>query len=260
MDNNLRIKKQYYSLYHLYLIFFFVTIAVLPAKAAKPTFQYVRLQVGTMESIIKLYNATPLHRNNFIKLVQEGAYDSLLFHRVIAGFMIQGGDPNSKNAPLGMKLGDGDREYKIQAEFQDTLYHKKGALAAARESNPEKASSAMQFYLVIGKVYSDEDLDRMEQLRLKGRKIPPSHREVYKTIGGTPFLDQEYTVFGEVVRNIGLIDSISLVPTDTNDRPLTDQLIKMTLLNRRESSQMEAELNNMPYRPGIFRRFLDLFN
>ncbi len=246
----------------LYLICFFTGCLAISQHAvarAQPEFQYVRIQVNGMEGIIRLYNATPKHRDNFASLVKEGAYDSLLFHRVIKGFMMQGGDPDSKNAPLGAELGEGDRPYTVPAEISDSLFHKKGVLAAARENNPEKRSSAMQFYLVQGKVYSDEELDRLEELRMKGRKIDSAKRRVYEEIGGTPFLDQEYTVFGELIQNVAMIDSVCNVPTDEHDRPLTDQIMQLSLLNKRESLELEAKLKGEVYRPSIFTRFLDLF-
>ena len=184
---------------------------------------------GTIE--LKLYDATPLHRDNFRNLVREGAYDSLLFHRVIKDFMIQGGDPDSKNAAPGQLLGEGDRPYTVPAEFRldEGIFHRRGVLAAAREGddvNPEQRSSAMQFYIVWGRVFDDVGLDQMQE-RLDGRtggkvKLTPEMREVYKTIGGTPHLDGQYTVFGEVVSGLDVVDAIQQVATDENDRPLED--------------------------------------
>lgn len=182
---------------------------------------------GTL--IVKLYDSTPLHRDNFVKLVKNGFYDSLMFHRVIPEFMIQGGDPLSKNAPSGTALGmgGGDME-RIPAEFHPSLIHKKGALAAARDGNPQKASSACQFYLVEGKKSTDAELDMMESR--KGMKWTPEQRNVYKTIGGTPFLDQDYTVFGEVESGLDVIQKIVSVPRDGNNRPLGDVRMKMELI------------------------------
>ena len=223
---------------------------------------------GTM--LIELYNETPKHRDNFLKLVNEGAFDSLLFHRVIENFMIQAGDPDSKYAKPGDVLGDGDKDYMVDAEFVPSLFHKKGVLAAARDGNIEKASSAMQFYLVQGKVYNDSTLAKAEE-RINGwmaeneakkdpankelvklldqamkdmnrelymfysdslkklvrgdlekYTIPNDQAEVYKTIGGTPQLDQNYTVFGEVVEGLDIIDIIAAVPTEKHDRPIGD--------------------------------------
>ncbi|GAA4782466.1 hypothetical protein GCM10023231_07660 [Olivibacter ginsenosidimutans] len=229
------------------------------AFAAKPKNHYVKLAVKDKTCIILLYNKTPQHRDNFLKLIKEGTYNGTLFHRVIKDFMIQGGDPESKHAASGALLGEGDLPYKIPAEFNDSLFHKKGALAAARDNNPEKASSATQFYLVQGKKYTSKELDRLEELKLEGRKIPPYQREVYENLGGTPFLDQQYTVFGEVVKGIDLIDSIASLPTDSNDRPIANQVIELSILTPLATRQLEAELKGEPYKPNIFRRFLDLF-
>ena len=185
--------------------------------------------MGTIE--LKLYDATPLHRDNFKTLVSEGAYDSLLFHRVIKDFMIQGGDPDSKKAGPGMLLGEGDMPYTVPAEFRldEGIFHRRGVLAAAREGddvNPEQRSSAMQFYIVWGRVFDEEGLDKMQE-RLDQRtsgtvKLTPEMREVYKTTGGTPHLDGQYTVFGEVVSGLDVVDAIQQVATDENDRPLED--------------------------------------
>jgi len=148
----------------------------------------VQTPYGTM--IILLYDQTPQHRDNFIKLVKEHFYDSLLFHRVINTFMIQGGDPESRHARPGAILGNGENGYTVPAEFRLDLFHRKGVLAAARDENPAKASSGCQFYIVQGKRWTDAELDKLEQTRLGGRKIPVDQREVYKTQGGTPQLDQ----------------------------------------------------------------------
>lgn len=236
----------------------FSLISIL-AFAAKPTHYYVRLLVNNDTCIIKLYNETPQHRDNFLKLTKEGFYDETLFHRVIKDFMIQGGDPDSKNAKPGVLLGEGDLGYAVPAEFNDSLFHKKGTLAAARDNNPEKASSSSQFYLVQGKTYTAKELDRLEELKLGGRKIPAYQRHIYETLGGTPFLDQNYTVFGEVVKGIELIDDIAALPTDSNDRPIRDQAMSISVLTPLATRQLEAELKGEPYKPNIFRRFLDLF-
>jgi len=180
---------------------------------------------------LKLYNLTPLHRDNFKALVKEGAYDSLLFHRVIRDFMIQGGDPDSKNAAPGVMLGEGDRPYTVPAEFrlEEGIFHRRGVLAAAREGddvNPEQRSSAMQFYIVWGRKFDDTGLDKIQErldARTNGRvKLTPEMRDVYKTVGGTPHLDGQYTVFGEVISGLDVVDAIQKVPTDENDRPLED--------------------------------------
>lgn len=191
----------------------------------------VRVKISTDSGImiVKLYDSTPLHRDNFVKLVQQGFYDSLMFHRIIQGFMIQGGDPNSKNATPDMMLGNGGSDMaRIPAEFRPSLFHKRGALAAARDNNPEKASSACQFYIAQGKTYTDAELDNM-QIGM-GRKFTPAEREAYKTVGGIPFLDQNYTVFGEVISGFDVIDKIAAAAKNGNDRPLTDIRMKMEIV------------------------------
>ncbi len=186
--------------------------------------------------VLRLYDSTPLHRDNFLRLVKSKYYDSVLFHRVIKNFMMQAGDPNSKRAEAGQALGNGGPEYKVPAEFRPSLFHKKGVLAAARDNNPEKASSGSQFYITQGKKFTDAGLDSVETFRLNGRKISAEHREVYKTIGGVPLLDQNYTVFGEVVKGLQVVDAIASEPTSTTppDRPLKDiRIIKARLIKRR---------------------------
>lgn len=173
---------------------------------------------------LRLYNETPKHRDNFLKLTRESFYNGTLFHRVIKDFMIQGGDPESKNAKPGQMLGNGDVGYRIPAEFNTNLFHKKGALAAARDNNPEKASSGCQFYIVQGKKLTDADLDNMES-KMK-IKFSPAQREVYKQIGGTPHLDMGYTVYGEVVSGLEFIDDIASVKTGPGDRPIEDVVIQ----------------------------------
>ena len=184
---------------------------------------------GTM--VLKLYNGTPLHRDNFVKLVKQHFFDSLLFHRVDKGFMIQGGDPESRHAKQGQQLGEGSLNYTIPAEFDTAFFHKKGALAAARESdaaNPKKASSSTQFYIVDGKQFTNAEMDKMEdKLNIK---IPENHRRIYRTVGGAPFLDMNYTVFGEVTSGFDVIDKIAGVAKDENDRPLQNIRMKIIML------------------------------
>jgi peptidyl-prolyl cis-trans isomerase B (cyclophilin B) len=180
------------------------------------------------DMVVKLYNQTPKHRDNFLKLVNEKFYDSLLFHRVIKNFMIQGGDPQSKNAAKGVMLGSGDVGYTIPAEFVDTLIHKKGALAAARTENPEKASSGCQFYIVQGTVLTEEQANMMKMQR--GVELSPEQKRVYSTIGGTPFLDKNYTVFGEVIQGLDVLDKIAAVQTAPGDRPLKDIHMSMKVI------------------------------
>jgi cyclophilin family peptidyl-prolyl cis-trans isomerase len=198
---------------------------------AKAIDNSIKVKITTDSGIIvvKLYDSTPLHRDNFAKLVKAGFYDSLLFHRVISNFMIQGGDPNSKNAQAGVMLGagGGDME-RIPAEFNPALFHKKGTLCAARDGNPEKASSACQFYIVQGTKISDEQLDGMDMQRTV--KYTPEQRMIYKTIGGTPFLDMNYTVFGEVIKGLDVIDKIASVQKGQADRPVGDVRMKMEVI------------------------------
>jgi cyclophilin family peptidyl-prolyl cis-trans isomerase len=208
-------------------------------QAKAPKNQYVRIKTSYGACIIRLYNETPKHRDNFIKLTKQGFFNGTLFHRVIQNFMIQGGDPDSKNAKPGAALGEGDVGYTIPAELNDTLYHKRGVLAAARDNNPAKASSGCQFYIVEGKRYTDEDLDKLEQGRLKGFKIPEWQRELYRSVGGTAQLDHGYTVYGEVVMGIDIVDRIAAVKKDAKDRPLTDVPMTVELLKKRECRWMD---------------------
>ncbi len=233
-----------------------------------------KIETSYGDIVLRLYDETPKHKENFEKLVKEGFYEDLLFHRVIEGFMIQGGDPTSKEAPAGALLGEEDAGYTLPAEFNDSLFHKKGVIAAAREGdqvNPEKRSSSSQFYIVQGKIFTDDELDELEarinastkkkatqeyiqQATVAGieenkevdyevlipeaeayaqnymdsvgyYKIPEFKREAYRTIGGTPRLDGNYTVFGEVVEGMEVIDKIAAVETDENDRPVKDVVL-----------------------------------
>lgn len=241
------------------------------SKSDDRTLVEMNTNYGTM--VLELYNETPLHRDNFIKLVNDRAYDSLLFHRVIESFMIQGGDPDSRHAKSGVLLGEGDLEYSVNAEFRPDLFHKKGALSTAREETLGRVSSAMQFFIVQGKVYTDSLLDVAESrinkmlarhyvLNLPANEklwtalkkaevddakykvlndsvnvmvesftdfdtysIPQAHREIYKTIGGTPHLDQNYTIFGQVIEGLDVVDSIAKVKKDKWDRPISDAII-----------------------------------
>lgn len=259
------------------IVFSFITFSCQldqSKKKAKDQLYKIETEYGNM--VFKLYDATPLHKENFIKLIEQGYFNDLLFHRVINDFMIQGGDPNSKNAAPGQLLGDGGPGYTIPAEFVDTLFHKKGVIAAAREgddTNPEMRSAGSQFYIVQGKVFDDEAVKKVEdrinasrlnklvtkyieeakneayntggmidyqvilpEARKKAEekfkeegyfKIPEEKLKVYQTIGGTPHLDDAYTVFGEVIEGLEVLDKIAAVETDENDRPLKD--IKMRI-------------------------------
>lgn len=242
----------------------------------------VLIKTSLGDITVRLYDETPLHRDNFLKLAREGYYDGTLFHRVIKNFMVQGGDPDSRGASPTAHLGAGGPDYTIPAEFNKSLIHKKGALAAARqgdEVNPEKRSSGSQFYIVTGEIYSAGKLTQLErqmaqqqlqnifndlvvenrsriiQLR-KNRdnaglmalqeelqnktyalakeqgepKYTPEQREVYTSIGGTPFLDQNYTVFGEVEEGLDVVDKIQLVQTQPGDRPVEDISMQISVL------------------------------
>jgi len=221
----------------LLLTFLFFTVVSFAQKDStvtkKDRKKDVLLQTSMGDITIRLSDSTPLHRDNFLKLVKVKFYDSLLFHRVIKDFMIQGGDPDSKSAQAGVQLGGGGPGYTVPAEFRTTLFHKKGVIAAARNNNPEKASSGSQFYIAQGKVYTDAELDALETGRI-GKKIPALYREAYKTVGGIPHLDQGYTVYGEVVKGMEVIDKIAAVET-SRDRPLTEvRIIKAKLVKRKK--------------------------
>lgn len=212
-----------------FLVFFLTAALMLSAQTT--TNQKVNMSKGTMVEMIttmgkitlRLYDETPLHRDNFLKLVKNGTYDGLLFHRVIKDFMVQAGDPKSRNAKPGQPLGDGTLGYTIPAEFRPELIHKSGALCAARQGdqiNPKKESSASQFYIVQGQVWDDKTLDMMEK-RL-GKSFTDVQRKVYTTVGGTPHLDGDYTVFGEVVDGMEVVNKIADVKCDRMARPVED--------------------------------------
>ena len=276
---NVVLKKVMRKKLILFIAMFMASIMGMEAKE-KENLVKIECEYGTM--IVRLYDDTPQHRDNFLKLVKEGFYNDLLFHRVIKDFMVQGGDPDSKGAPAGKQLGAGDVGYTVPAEFvYPTHYHKKGALAAARQGdqvNPEKRSSGCQFYIVQVKKYNENELNQMEralgQKAMQARfdqlvqenkdsikamrinrdqaglqalqdklvktvetefkdkqsvKMPEQMRKDYMEIGGTPFLDNEYTVFGEVVEGLDVIDKIAAVETNPGDRPKTDIKMKVKM-------------------------------
>lgn len=192
----------------------------------------IKISTNYGDIVIKLYKDTPYHRENFIKLTRDGFFNKQMFHRVINQFMIQGGDPHSVNAAKGQRLGTGGPGYTIPAEFRENHYHKKGVIAAARQGdnvNPEKASSGSQFYLVQGKVFTVDELMLMEQRGIH-RPFTKEEIEAYTTVGGTPHLDGSYTVFGEVVDGMDVIDKIAASPTDPYDRPVEDIVYTISLV------------------------------
>ncbi|MEM9259086.1 MAG: peptidylprolyl isomerase [Bacteroidota bacterium] len=199
------------------------TITVTPPKEC-----LVRIETPQGEMIARLSDATPQHQDNFVKLVEQNFYDDLLFHRVINGFMIQGGDPVSRDAGPNARLGMGGPGYQIPAEFVDSLAHVKGALAAARTNNPEKKSSGSQFYIVHGRKVSEAELNKQEAST--GVRYPSNIREEYLENGGTPFLDQGYTVFGQVIEGLEVIDKIAGVKTGPGDRPEEPAWMKISLI------------------------------
>ncbi|MGM1428194.1 peptidylprolyl isomerase [Sphingobacterium lactis] len=235
------------------LVAFMMGVTMLFAQT--PSHYYIEVKTNKGDGIIKLYNETRKHRDNFVKLVKERYYDSLMFHRVIHNFMIQGGDPDSRYAASRQQLGNGGPSYKIPAEIQSNIIHKKGALGAARDNNPAKESAASQFYLVQGRKFSAAALDSLEQFRLKGVKLTPLQRETYSTMGGTPHLDGNYTVFGELIEGIELVDKIAAVKTDDNDRPLQDERFAMRLLTRSEAIDMERKLKGQGPKKGLGKLF-----
>lgn len=199
-------------------------------KAPEQCLVWVRTSLGDM--ILQLYDSTPQHRDNFLKLTQEGYYDSLLFHRVIDGFMIQGGDPNSRGAVAGARLGSGGPGYQVPAEFVDTLVHIRGSLAAARtgdQVNPEKKSSGSQFYIVQGRPIDEQTLNTIEART--GIRYSKANRDAYLQNGGTPQLDHNYTVFGRVIEGFEVIDRIAKVAKDPSDRPIKDVVFVIRIIN-----------------------------
>ena len=203
-----------------------ICIATLYSCSTEKTLVEIETEFGTMT--VELYDSTPKHKENFVKLIKEGFYDDLLFHRVMNNFMIQGGDPNSRGAAPGARLGSGGPGYTIPHEIGAP--HFKGVLAAARQPdsvNPEKNSSGSQFYIVHGEPQTDQQLD-MFQSR-KGITYNESQRAKYKEMGGYPFLDMDYTAFGEVVEGFDVIDKIAAVQTDPANRPLADVKMKVRI-------------------------------
>ncbi len=223
------------------LILFVVAFVEAKGKTPKPTL--VRITTTLGDITVKLYDETPMHKANFLMNIKNKTYEGLLFHRIIKDFMVQGGDPTSKNADSTKRLGSGDLGYQIDAEIDPAkLYHKKGALAAARTSddvNPQKRSSASQFYIVTGKVYDNATLDKLEKRinQLPNIKEPfeysEEQRKTYQTFGGTPHLDGSYTVFGEVIKGFDVLERIQNMPTNKYDRPTYNVVIlKMKVVKK----------------------------
>ncbi len=192
----------------------------------------VVIETDSGRIVLALYDGTPLHRDNMVKLVRKHFYDGLLWHRVIPNFVIQGGDPDSKTAAPDKMLGDGDVGYKIPAEIKDEYYHVRGAVGMARDNNPEKASSGCQFYIVTGKTYDDAQLDAAEGR--SGHKHSAAQREAYKRLGGVPHLDGGYTVFGEVIEGMAVADKISNMPRNSVDRPNVNVHMTRVYLKRKK--------------------------
>ncbi len=216
-------------------IVYIILIFVLPSSSAKAqdsnSEHLIKIETSKGNMIIKLYNETPAHRDNMIKLIKEGFYKDQLFHRVIKDFMIQGGDPHSTGAEKGQRLGAGNPGYTVPAEFNKNLIHKKGALAAARKGdavNPQQASSGSQFYLVQGRVLTPEELNILTQRGMAS--FTEESSKIYTTLGGTPHLDGSYTVFGEVIEGLEIIDVIASEPCDAYNRPLEDVIYSISLI------------------------------
>ena len=187
--------------------------------------------------VVRLYDATPIHRDNFVRLAKEGFYNGTLFHRVIKGFMIQGGDPNTKVPSTDKQIADDTPDYTLEAEIRNGLYHKRGALAAAREgddANPERRSSGSQFYIVWGRTFSPRQMeflvDKMQQEHPETGGLTSEQQQVYSTLGGSPHLDGQYTVFGEVESGLDVVEKIQNVTTDAADRPVENISMTITIL------------------------------
>ena len=233
-------KKHFTILPALLLLFLNISYAQPVATLKKSDFKKdVEMVTDAGTFIIRLSDSTPIHRDNFIKLIKSNFYQGIAFHRVISGFMIQAGDEKSRDHADSTKFM---KDYTLPAEFVPSLFHKKGVIAAARwgdDINPKRNSSGVQFYIVQGRVHTDFTLDSTETYRLKGRKLPESHRAVYKTLGGSPHLDQHYTIFGELVSGFEALDKIAATPTSGKaggDKPLASIRILKTKMVKRKSS------------------------
>ncbi len=255
-------------------------IALISCSKYDKNYQHAKIETEYGNIVVKLYNSTPKHTNNFVKLTEEKFFDGIIFHRVIKDFVVQGGDPDTKKAEPEKIYGEADAGYLVDAEFVDTIIHKRGALAMAREGddlNPEKKSSSSQFYFVVGKIFTNQQLDSLE-IKLYNKKVSMFHDKVYRelmkqmgdtlnnsklsakietltlakvdsfkvvtplnkfselqrntytTVGGIPHLDGNYSIFGEVIEGYEIVEKISLVETDENDRPKQDIKMKISLI------------------------------
>jgi peptidyl-prolyl cis-trans isomerase B (cyclophilin B) len=224
--------KKLISLPLLILLFNFQLLSA-QASPVPPAGTNVIIETDFGNITLLLYNQTPIHRDNFLKLVRQGFYNNQIFHRVIKDFMIQAGDPNSKNAARGELIGQAGTGYVLPPEFSPELYHKYGALAAARKGddvNPQKYSNGSQFYIVKGEVFSESDLKDMVSAGIHAPFTPQQIAD-YTTKGGTPHLDGSYTVFGEVTSGMDVVEKIINLPVDAFDRPLQDVHFKMSIVN-----------------------------
>ena len=213
-----------------YILALLITCLSIGQSFAKEKSIKIETNYGVI--ILKLYDNTPLHTANLIKLCKEHYFDSTLFHRVIPSFVIQGGDPDSKHAGPEKQLGDGDLSYLVPAEINAVNYHKRGALGMARDNNPEKKSSACQFYIVVGKVVTEEQLNTISTKT--NRVFSAEQRKVYTTLGCTPFLDGNYTVFGEVTKGMEVVDTIAQLARNAADRPNVDvRMLKVRVLRNK---------------------------
>lgn len=226
-------KKISFLAFFLLTVFFVSAQVIVNERVVKIDGPKVMMETTMGPIVLQLYNQTPMHRDNFIKLAEEGTYDGLLFHRVIEKFMIQGGDPKSRDAEPDMVLGEGSLGYTVPAEIVPELFHRRGALCAARqgdEVNPERESSASQFYIVQGEVFSLEMLKKIGE-RFK-KKYTKEQEKVYATEGGAPHLDGDYTVFGQVIEGMDVVDKIAASKCDKNNRPVEDvRIITVKILD-----------------------------
>jgi cyclophilin family peptidyl-prolyl cis-trans isomerase len=222
----------------LMMSFLFLPLALMAAADAGDDRKQVRIETSLGTMVVELFDETPEHRDNFLKLVKEGFYQDLLWHRVISGFMAQGGDPQSRGAEAGMRLGSGGPGYTIPAEIDPQFIHVKGALAAARQGdqvNPARRSSGSQFYIVQGRDVSAQMLQGVVNSRRKSSSEPfsytPDQIAAYQELGGTPHLDMQYTVFGRVIEGLDVLDAICAAKVAQSSRPLEDITMQMTILN-----------------------------